>query len=212
MNKLERLALLGIVGIAGLTSGCATDITTLGQKPEPRQIFSSLNSKYENRTRPESESQPAIDINFFGDRYHDDRFRATIDNVAYLLDAHLGEGERGIKIYSDVTLFNLKGIDVQANACFYNFDKVPMKDKDGKYCTSTGKICARTDIVPSSDKESYRRWAITIPKSQIIESLEHGVNDIYFVIKVGAVIEGKPVFLGESDYVSTAYMGAKEKK
>ncbi len=76
-------------------------------------------------------------------------------------------GVKGMKIYVDATLRNMKGVEGSCAVYFYYKDGTKVKDKNKKYYTSDGDAATHVSIKPDSDIKVYTDLEIFMPYNEL---------------------------------------------
>lgn len=90
------------------------------------------------------------------------------------------DGRKGLKIHVEFTVHNMLNKDGKVNAYFYHEDGTPLKDTNGKYCTSDGCVAKSGPFTPPSVETSYN-YELFMPYSEL--HLEEPTS-FFFVVNI----------------------------
>ncbi len=77
-------------------------------------------------------------------------------------------GERGMRVALNFTVSGMKGKTGMAVAYFYDADTgEALPDKNGRYCTTDGKVSARSEFTPPYDTTEETNFRIFIPLKEL---------------------------------------------
>jgi len=86
------------------------------------------------------------------------------------------DGEAGMIISVDFTVFNAMSQQVLCVAYFYDDGERPIMDCNGKFCTIDGQVSVSKEVVPNCPQCDYRNVQLFIPYSEIhVSKGEHSL-------------------------------------
>ncbi|MBD5386942.1 hypothetical protein HDR70_03535 [bacterium] len=120
---------------------------------------------------------------------------ATFHNI-WLEHNVMWNGEKCLKICTDVTVDNAKGRNIDFIAYLEKPKGMGHKDKNNRYCTVKGNVCSSEEVTPIYESSHWKSFVIYLPNDEIHASPG---NTTYYVYV--AVWDNKTV-IGRSGYVS----------
>lgn len=75
--------------------------------------------------------------------------------------------EYGMNIHVSFDVYNMDHLNGQVSAYFYYSNGLPIKDTDGKFCTTSGEIAVSDDFIPGYEGTTYDDFIVFMPYSQL---------------------------------------------
>lgn len=76
------------------------------------------------------------------------------------------KNEKGMYIHTDINVINSENYNCRLIAWFFFGNGVRLEDKNDRYLTTDGQVCASTDFVPQYENTRFKDLAFFIPYSE----------------------------------------------
>lgn len=92
------------------------------------------------------------------------------------------QGKKGMKIFVDFKVYDMKGMDGFLAIYFQKLDGTPLKDRNGKYRTTNGNVATYEEISPGYQSTVYEDFDLFMPYEEL--DLPSGNHEIKMDIDV----------------------------
>lgn len=110
------------------------------------------------------------------------------------------DGVKGMKIFVDFSVQNMKGIDGSCAVYFYYENGNRVKDENGRYSTSDKQAATHIKINPGYDNTSYTDLEIFMPYNEL--EVGTGKHSLKFYCKIWEYSTSSAISVTESQYYS----------
>ena len=128
---------------------------------------------------------------------------ATVNKI-WLEHGAVQNNVKGLKVHVSFDVEQMKGRNGKVIAYFDSPKGTGVKDKNGRYCTTSGTVCTSEQFCPRYEASTYSDFTVFIPNEEL--HLYPGKRDYYcraFILDVES-----DEFLANSDFVSFSGTGA----